>query len=99
MAIPSESKAAYQAKVKAQIDKLNAQIDEMKAKAEQAKANASIEYHSKLENLYAQRDTVQMKFNELQGASEEAWKELSKGFEAAWSDLQKSFDNAMTKFK
>ena len=72
MSSSSESKQAYQAKVKAQLDKLNAQIDELKAKAAQAKADASIEYNSQMEQLYARRDAAQSKLEKIQQAGADA---------------------------
>jgi uncharacterized coiled-coil DUF342 family protein len=80
------------------MDKLNAQIDELKAKAAQAKAETSVHYYSRLEELYAQRDAVQAKLEEIQQAGEEAWQELTTGFEQAWSDLQKGVESAWEKF-
>ena len=94
-----ETKQAYQAKVKAQLDKLNAQIDELKAKAAQAKADVSIEYNSQMEELFAKRDAAQVKLEEIQQAGADAWVELQVGFEKAWGDLQSAFEKARAKFQ
>ncbi len=99
MANQSETKQAYEAKVKAQLDKLNAQIDEMKAKAQQAKSDAQVNYHNKIEELSSKRDAVKTKFQELQNSGEEAWEDLKGGFDKAWGDLQSAFDSAVSKFK
>lgn len=99
MTMPADTKQAYEAKVKAQLDKFNAQIDEMKAKAAQAKADAAIDYHSQIEELCTQRDTVQVKLQEMQKSSEAAWSEMQVGFEKAWTQLQSSFEKATAKFK
>ena len=93
-----DTKQAYEEKVKAQLEKMNAQIDELKAKGKQAQADASIEYHSQLEQLYANRDAVQLKLEEIQKAGEEAWGELQGGFEQAWNDLSRAFEKAAAKF-
>ena len=77
----------YQAKVKAQLDKINAQLDELKAKAAQAEADVKTDYHGQMEELYAKRDAASAKLEELQKAGTDAWEEVQKGFEAAWSDL------------
>ncbi|NEP82826.1 MAG: hypothetical protein F6K39_34600 [Okeania sp. SIO3B3] len=94
-----ETKQAYEAKTKAQIDKLNAQIDELKAKAKQAQADAAINYHEKIEELSTKRDAVKNKFQELQNSSEQAWEDVKVGFESAWNDLHGAFDSAISKFK
>jgi uncharacterized coiled-coil DUF342 family protein len=95
----SNRKDEYQQKVKAQLDKINAQIDELKAKARQVQANTSVEYHSQMEELCAKRDTAQVKFNELQKSSGDAWQEIQTGFESAWNDLAIAFDKACKKFQ
>ncbi|MBE9039411.1 hypothetical protein IQ235_01195 [Oscillatoriales cyanobacterium LEGE 11467] len=94
-----ETKQAYQAKVKAQLDKFNAQIDELKAKATQAKADATIDYHDRMEELYAKRDVAARKFKDIQETSTDAWDEVKVGFEKAWGELQGAFDKAKDKLK
>lgn len=94
----ADTKQAYQAKVKAQLDKFNAQIDELKAKSEQAKADAKIGYQDKMAELYKKRDAAQLKFQELQQSSGEAWTEMQKGFEKAWAELSSAWENASSKF-
>ncbi|MEM8675012.1 MAG: hypothetical protein AAGF83_14220 [Cyanobacteria bacterium P01_G01_bin.67] len=98
MEVKADTKQAYQAKAKAQLDKLNAQISELKAKSEQAKADAQIKYQDQLVELYTKRDAAQSKFKELQQSSIEAWAEVQKGFEAAWTELNHAWKNAKAKF-
>ena len=94
-----ETKQAYEAKVKAQLDNLNAQIAQMKAKAAEANADAAIEYNKTIENLSDKRDAAQVKLNEIGKASEDAWQDLKVGFESAWNDLNIAFKSAMDKFQ
>ena len=94
-----ETKQAYEAKVKAQLDNLNAQIAQMKAKAAEANADAEIEYNKTIENLSDKRDAAQVKLNEIGKASEDAWQDLKVGFESAWNDLNIAFKSAMDKFQ
>lgn len=94
----AKEREAYQAKVKAELDKLNARIDEYKAKAAAAKADAEINYHSIVEELSAQRDALSSKWEEMSTASEAAWQELQKGFDNAWSDLTSAFEKAAKHF-
>ncbi|MGB3639162.1 MAG: hypothetical protein WBA39_16540 [Rivularia sp. (in: cyanobacteria)] len=94
-----ETKQAYEAKVKAQLDKLNAQIAQMKAKAAEANADAEIEYNKTIEDLSDKRDAAQVKLNEIGKASEDAWQDLKVGFESAWNDLNIAFKSAMDKFQ
>lgn len=94
-----ETKQAYEAKVKAQLDRLNAQIDQMKAKAAEANADAAIEYNKMLEDLSGKRNEAQAKLDEIGRASEDAWEDLKIGFESAWNDLNVAFKSAMNKFE
>lgn len=94
-----ESRQEYQEKINAQLDRLNAKIDEFEAKAKQAKSDASVEYHNTLEELYAKRDAVKLKLDELSNASEEAWSELRSGFDSAWNSLTESINKAVKKFE
>jgi len=97
--LPSaEQRDSYEAKVRAELDKLNARIDEFKAKANQAKADAEINYYSTLEELTAQRDALMTKWEEMNSAGEAAWQDLQRGFEAAWQELANSFENAAQHF-
>ncbi|NET50657.1 MAG: hypothetical protein F6K09_18585 [Merismopedia sp. SIO2A8] len=66
---------------------------------EQAKANASINYHSTMEELYAKRDAAYTKLEEIQQAGEEAWSDLQVGFEQAWNELNSAFESAVAKFQ
>jgi uncharacterized coiled-coil DUF342 family protein len=95
----TDTRKAYQAKVRAELDKINAQIDEYKAKADQAKAETAATYHSHVEELLTKRDAVQAKFQEIQSASEAAWQDLQKGLDSAWDDLAQSFQKAVKQFE
>lgn len=88
----------YEERAKAELEKLNARIDEFKAKADQAKAEAKINYQNTLEELYAKRDALANKWEELNVAGEAAWNDVQKGFESAWNELVKSFESAAGKF-
>ena len=99
MAKNTDNKQIYQEKAKAQLDKLNAQIDELKAKSKQVKADAQIEYQDKIAQLSAKRDVAQVKLQELQESSEEAWTEMQQGFEKAWTELNTAWKSALNKFQ
>lgn len=94
-----ETKQAYEAKVKAQLDQFNAQIEQMKAKAAEANADAAIEYNKAIDDLTAKRNSAQAKLDEIGKASEDAWQDLKVGFESAWNDLNVAFKSAMDKFQ
>ena len=95
---PEQEQIIYREKVQAELNKLNAQVDEMKAKAAQAQADAKIQYSSQIEELQTKQVAVQMKLEELQAASQDAWEDIKTGLELAWLDLQQSFQNAVAKF-
>jgi len=71
----------------------------MKAKAAQAKADASIEYHSQMEELSTKIDAGYAKLQEIQQASDDAWSDLKTGFEKAWNELDSAFQSAFAKFQ
>ena len=97
--LPSaDQRDAYEAKVKAELDKLNARIDEFRAKADQFKADAEINYYSTLEELTSHRDALLAKWEEMNNASEAAWQDIQRGFETAWNDLARSFETATKHF-
>ncbi len=98
MELQEDTKKAYQEKAQAQLNLLNAQIDELKMQVELAKADAKVEYQERLVQLYRKRDEAQLKFQELQQSSEQAWSEVKKGFEAAWMELNTAWKNAQSKF-
>ena len=95
---PEQQQIVYRDKVQAELNKLNAQVDEMKAKAAQVQADAKIQYSSQIEELQTKQVAVQMKLEELQAASQDAWEDIKTGVELAWLDLQQSFQNAIAQF-
>ncbi|MEQ8756004.1 MAG: hypothetical protein RID09_21180 [Coleofasciculus sp. G1-WW12-02] len=95
---PEQQQIVYRQNVQAELDKLNAQVEEMKAKAAQVQADAKIQYSSPIEELQTKQVAVQMKLEELQAASQDAWEDIKTGVELAWLDLQQSFQNAVAQF-
>lgn len=93
-----EQKNLYEARVKAELDKLNAQIDELKAKAAQAEADTRLKYQDQVEALSTKQAAVQTKLQEVQAAAGSAWEDMKSGLDAAWQDLQSSFDQAIAEF-
>lgn len=90
-----EQKKLYEAKIRAELNKLNAQIDEFKKKAAQAEAKTKIKYQDQLEALRVKQAAAQAKLQEFQTAAESAWEEMKAGLEVAWQDLQSAFNRAM----
>lgn len=94
----TETRKAYEERVKAELVQLNTQISEFKVKADQAKAEAEANYQNAVQEVTAKRDALVIKLEEMQSSGEAAWQELQRGFEIAWNELAKSFENASKQF-
>ena len=96
--INEEQRQAYKEKVRAKIDKLNAQIDQISAETREKAADANVNYQKTLDDLYAQRDALMGKWQDLQQSSEAAWEELQAGLEKSWNELVNTFEKAKQQF-
>src|SRR5438132_13000725 len=90
-----EMKAAYVAKMEAQVAEWGAKLKQMKAKAEKAAAQGRIEYQPKLAQVRAdeKHEQARRKLDELKVAGEERWEALKSGVEGAWNELKKTVDS------
>ncbi|MDA0268202.1 MAG: hypothetical protein O2890_06375 [Cyanobacteria bacterium] len=94
----NQERDIYQARVKAELDKLDARISEYRAKLDYAKADQQAQYHDLIDQLTTQRDAIAQRFEELQKAGDSAWADLQAGFDRAWTDVNTAFQNAAQQF-
>lgn len=93
-----DSKDAYIAKLKLQLDEWSAEIDAMEAKAKQADAELKAKYRDKTEELRYQKTLAQGRIIALQEAADDAWEELRNGSESVWTTIKQTFADAKAKF-
>lgn len=92
------SKKAYQDKMEARLDELGAEIDKLKAKADQAGATARLKYQEQVARLRTKQHEAREKLDELNGAADDAWKDLKAGMELAWDSLGEAVSSARARF-
>jgi len=90
-----ETKDAYVAKLKAQIDGWSAEIDKLEAKAKKTRED----YETQIKALRQKYDSAKVKITEIQQASEASWQDLKQGIESAWSAFKQGLDKAKARFK
>ena len=94
-----DKKEAYREKLEAQMREWSAKIDLLKARADKAEAEGKIEYKDRIEDIRQRKAAVQAKLQELQNASDAAWKDIKAGTEKAAADLRDALQSAFSKFK
>jgi phage shock protein A len=92
------TKAAYQAKLKAQLNEWDAKIDVWNAKAATASATARIRYENELESLADKRASARKMLDTLGKRTDAAWEEMKEGAEKMWHDMGKSIDKLASHF-
>ncbi|MGD1908680.1 MAG: hypothetical protein ACFB0C_22220 [Leptolyngbyaceae cyanobacterium] len=95
----SQKREIYQARAKAELDKLDARVSEYRAKLDYAEADTRAQYHDLIDQLTTQRDAIAQRFEALQQAGDSAWTDLQAGFERAWADVNIAFESAAQKFE
>jgi hypothetical protein len=88
---------AYIEKLRVKLYEWDAAIDRLSAKGGQTVAQAKEEYQKQLAALKIQRQEVEKKLKELQGASEGAWQDLKAGAETAWQALGQAVKSAASR--
>lgn len=91
-------KAAYEQKLKAQLDEWSAEIARMKAKADKADADAQLRFHDQISELQDKQQDVRKKLDELQNSGESAFDDLKAGIESAWHSMGKALEKAQSRF-
>lgn len=93
------SREEYIRKLQAKLEVWNAEIDKLGAKAGEVSADIKNEYREQIESLRKKQATARVKIDELQQASEHAWKDMKTGIEHAWNSLEEAIAAVKSRFK
>lgn len=97
-----ETKDSYLKKMKEMFNDLNykwsLERNKLEAKAQHAKVEVKKKFDEKLKTLQENREKMSQKLDQIDNASEEAWKDLKKGVDNAWKSLNESIKKARSHF-
>ena len=97
-----ETKDLYLKKMKAKFDELNykwnLERNKLEAKAQHAKAEVKKKFEEKLKTLHEQREKMNQRLDQIDNASEEAWKDIKEGADSAWKSLNEAIKRAQSHF-
>ena len=97
-----ENKDSYSKKMKEMFDDLNykwsRERNKLEAKAQHAKVEVKKKFEEQLKTLQENREKMSQKLEQIDNASEEAWKDLKKGVDNAWKSLNESIKKARSHF-
>ena len=83
-----ETKDSYLKKMKAELDDLNykwnIERNKIEAKAQHAKVEVKKKYEEKLKTLQKNREKMSQKLDQIDVASEDAWRDIKEGVDNAW---------------
>ncbi|MEQ8289952.1 MAG: coiled coil domain-containing protein [Gammaproteobacteria bacterium] len=94
-----KKRAAYQDKLKAQLNEWQGEIDKLNAKVEKVEAEAKIEYQKQIDKLKALQDESWDYFEKLRNASERHWDEIKAETELKWTKMNNALKAAFDKLK
>ena len=97
-----ETKDSYLKKIKAELDDLNykwnIERNKIEAKAQHAKVEVKQKYEEKLKTLEKKREKMSQKLDQIDVASEDAWKDIKEGVDNAWQSLNEAIKKARSHF-
>jgi len=97
-----ETKDAYLKKMKEMFDDLNnkwnVERNKLEGKAKHAKVEVKKKFEEQLKTLKEKRVKMDQKLNQVDNASEEAWKDLKKSADSAWHSLNEAIKKARSHF-
>ena len=97
-----ETKDSYLKKMKAKFDDLNykwsLERNKLEAKAQHAKVEVKKNFEGKLKTLHEQREKMSQRLDQIDNASEEAWKDIKDGVDGAWKSLNEAIKRARSHF-
>ena len=97
-----ETKDSYLKKMKEKFDDLNykwnIERNKLEAKTQQAKIEVKEKFDEKLKTLQEQRQQMRQKLEQIDNASEEAWRDIKKGVDSAWQSLNEAIKKARSHF-
>ena len=97
-----ETKDFYLKKMKAELDDLNykwnIERNKIEAKAQHAKVEVKQKYEEKLKTLEKKREKMSQKLDQIDVASEDAWRDIKEGVDNAWQSLNEAIKKARSHF-
>jgi uncharacterized protein YicC (UPF0701 family) len=97
-----ENKDSYSKKMKEMFDDLNykwsIERDKLEAKAQHAKVEVKKKYEDQLKTLQEKREKMGQKLDQIDTASEDAWKDIKEGVDSAWQSLNEAIKKARSHF-
>ena len=97
-----ETKDSYLKKMKAELDDLNykwnIERNKIEAKAQHAKVEVKKKYEEKLKTLQKKREKMSQKLDQIDVASEDAWRDIKEGVDNAWQSLNEAIKKARSHF-
>ena len=97
-----ETKDSYSKKMKAKFDDLNykwnIERNKLEAKAKQAKVDVKKKFEEQLKTLQDKREKMGQKLEQIDTASEDAWKDIKEGVDSAWQSLNEAIKKARSHF-
>ena len=97
-----ETKDTYSKKMKAKFEDLNhkwnLERNKLEAKAQHAKVEVKKKFEEQLTALQKSRETMRQKLNQVDTASEDAWKDFKEGVDNAWKSLNEAIKKARSHF-
>ena len=93
------TKAAYKAKIEAQLAQWSFRIEGFKAKAEKATAGAKVVLLAQLAELVSFENAAKEQIVKLEVFAVDNWHNAMAGFEEGWSKLSGSLDAVWAKIK
>jgi cell division septum initiation protein DivIVA len=85
--------------VKAQTEVWRAQIKDYQEKMESAGAKAVDDYKKAIAQMQAKADEARKLAEQVQGANENAWKDMQNATSKALAELQKGWADAVSRFR
>ena len=97
-----ETKDSYSKKMKAKFDDLNdkwnVERNKLEAKAQKAKVEVKKKFEEQLKTLQNRREKMRQKLDQVDTASEDAWKDFKEGVDNAWKSLNEAIKKARSHF-
>ena len=97
-----ETKDSYLKKMKAKFDEINykwnLERNKLEAKAQLAKVEVKKNFEEKLKILHERREKMSQRLDQIDNASEEAWKDIKEGVDSAWQSLNEAIKRARSHF-
>ncbi|MBW2449239.1 MAG: hypothetical protein JRE92_02275 [Deltaproteobacteria bacterium] len=97
-----ETKDSYSRKMKAKFDDLNykwnIERNKLEAKAQHAKVEAKKKFEEQMNTLQNKREKMRQKLDQIDMASEDAWKDIKDGVDNAWKSLNEAIKKARSHF-